>query len=64
MILTIFLCQWEMNDETDSSVLYLRASSSLLNTSTTVLNENYRKNSWAKSSHVWRLEDSKEANHH
>ena len=62
MISTIFPRQREMNDETDSSVLYLRASSSLLDTSTTVLNENCHRNSWAKSSHVRRLENSRDAN--
>ena len=62
MISEIFPHQQEMNDETDSSVLRLRASSSLLDTSMTVLNENCRKNSWAKSSHVQRHEDSKDAN--
>ena len=41
MISTIFPCQREMNDETDSSVLCLRASSSLLDTSTTILNAYY-----------------------
>ena len=62
MISAIFSCQQEMNDETNSSVLYLRASSSLLDTSTTVLNENCSKNSWAKSSHVRCRENSKDAN--
>ena len=52
MISAIFSRQREMNDEMDSFDLYLRASSSLLNTSTTVLNENCRKNSSVKSSHV------------
>ena len=53
-----------MNEETDSSDLCLRTSSPLLDTSTTVLNENYRKNSWAKSSHVLRREDFKDVNQH
>ena len=62
MISAIFLRQREMNDETDSSDIYLKALSSLLNTSTTVLNKNCRRNSWAKSSYVLRHEDSKDAN--
>ena len=62
MISAIFPRQREMNEEIDSSILYLRASSFLLDTSTTVLNENRHKNSWAKSSHVRRREDSKDAN--
>ena len=64
MISTIFSRHREMNDETDSYILYLRASSYLLDTSTTVLNENRRKNSWAKLSHVRSREDSKDANQH
>ena len=59
MISTIFPRQGEMNDETDSSVLCLKALRSLLDTSTTVLNENCSKKSQAKSSHVRCLEDSK-----
>ena len=62
MISAIFLRQWEMKEEIDSSVICLKASSSFLDTSTTVLKENCRKNSWAKSSYVLRHEDSKDAN--
>ena len=58
----IFSHQWEIKKEMDSSDLCLKASSSLLDTSTTILNENYRKNSWAKSSHVLHHKDSKYAN--
>ena len=44
--------------------LYLKASNSLRETSMTVLNANCHRNSWAKSSHVWRCDTSKEANQH
>ena len=62
IVFAIFPRQREIKEETDSSDLCLKASSSLLDTSTTILNENYRKNSWAKSFHVLRCEDSKDAN--
>ena len=58
----IFQRQREIKEETDSSDLYLKALSSLLDTSTTILNENCRRNSWVKSSHVLCREDSKDAN--
>ena len=44
-ISVIFPLQWEMKEETDSSDLCLKASSSFLDTFTTVLNENCHKNS-------------------
>ena len=61
-IFAIFPCQREMNEEIDSSDLCLKPSSSLIDTSTTVLNENCHRNSWARLSHVLRHEDSKDAN--
>ena len=43
-ISVIFPHQWEMKEEMNSSDLCLKASSSFLDTSTTMLNENYREN--------------------
>ena len=63
-IFTIFPHQQEMKEKMDSSNLCLKASSSFLDKSMTILNENCCKNSWVKSSHVLRREDSKDANQH
>ena len=49
-----------MKEETNSFDLYLKASSSLLNISTIMLNENFRQNSWTRSSHILRQEESKD----
>ena len=59
MIWEIFSLWHEMNDVTVSLGLYLKASNSLRETSTIVLNVNCHRNSWAKSSHVQRCDTSK-----
>ena len=53
-----------MNEVTDSSSLCLKASSSLQDTSTTILKEYCLRNSYAKSTHVLCLKGSNEANQH
>ena len=62
MIWEILSLQREMNDVTVSSGLYLKASNSLHETSMIVLNANYRRNYWAKLSHIRRPDTSKKAN--
>ena len=62
MICTIFSLQRQINEVTDSSGLYLRASSSFHDTSITVLKEYCLRNSCAKSIHVLCHEGSREAN--
>ena len=62
IIWAIFSLQWEMNDVIVSSSLCLKAFNSLRETSMTVLNANWHRNSWAKSSHVRWHDTSKEAN--
>ena len=52
MTCEIFSLQREMNEVIDSSDLYLNTSNSFLDTSMTVLNAYYLKNSWARSSQV------------
>ena len=61
-ICAIFSLHREINEVTDSFNPYLKAFSSLLETSMTMLNANCLKNSSAKSSQVLRHETSKEAN--
>ena len=58
----IFPYQREMKEEMDLSDLCLKPSSSLLDTSTTILNESCHRNSWDRSSHVLCREDSKDTN--
>ena len=63
IICALFSLQREMKKVTISSGLCLRASNSLRDTLTTVLNEYYLRNSYARSVHVRRREGSNEANH-
>ena len=49
IICDIFSLYRDMNEVTDSSDLYLRASNSFHDTSTTVLKEYYLRSSYAKS---------------
>ena len=62
IICDIFYLQRDMNEVTDSSGLYLRASNSFRDTSTIVLKEYCLRNSYAKSLKVLHREGSSEAN--
>ena len=62
MTYKIFSLQWEINEVADSYGLCLNASNFLLDTSMTVLNAYYLKNSEARSSQVRRCDTSNEAN--
>ena len=62
IIYEIFFLQREINEVTDSSSLYLKASNSLLKASMMVLNVNCLKNSYAKPSKVVWRDTSNEVN--